>query len=114
MAKNTIGRVGEESTSIKGKKNRNLKQNILFRRSKKMTDGWGEKITISTDKGSKIEVSVGEPFAAAVNRVAEEANYGKHFRVFLAGEEIEPDECPETILLGQDIKLTSYDKVGLR
>lgn len=77
-----------------------------------MAPGWGDKIKITTDKGFEKEVAVGSPFAATINDVAKEANYGMHFRVILNGEEIDPEDAPETVQVGQEIVIRSYDKVG--
>ena len=72
-----------------------------------------EAVTIETGRGTSCRVAVGAPFEETIVAVAEQANYGKFFRVFLNGHEIvSPDDAPETIESDMRIVLTTYDKVG--
>ena len=71
-------------------------------------------IFVETGRGEAVQVTVGDPFFANVTEIADRANYGGYFRVFLNGEEIvDPEEAPDTIDAGMRIAITSYDKVGL-
>lgn len=70
-------------------------------------------VFIDTGRGQTAEVHVGDAFQPTIERLADEAHYGGFFRVFLNGTEIEePGQAPETILEGQRISITAYDKVG--
>lgn len=72
-----------------------------------------ERVHIETGRGQTAEAQVGQPFTETIERVADQANYGGYFRVFLNGEEVlEPTQAPEFIEPGQRIAITSYDKVG--
>lgn len=70
-------------------------------------------VSIETGRGGTVEARVGSNFVTTVNDVAQKANYGKYFRVFLNGEEIkDPSEAPTNISSDMRIAITSYDKVG--
>jgi len=70
-------------------------------------------VYVETGRGHATEVQAGAPFVETVERLADEAHYGRFFRVFLNGDEIiNPDDAPQTIEPGMRIALTSYDKVG--
>lgn len=70
-------------------------------------------IYVETGRGQAVEVQPGSPFIPTVERIADEANYGGWFRVYLNGEEIvNPADSPEVIEPGMRITITSYDKVG--
>ena len=70
-------------------------------------------IFVETGRGEAVPVNAGDPFFATVSAIADRANYGGYFRVFLNGEEIvNPEEAPDTIEPGMRIAVTSYDKVG--
>ncbi len=70
-------------------------------------------IFVETGRGEAVPVNAGDPFFATVSDIADRANYGGYFRVFLSGEEIvNPEEAPESIEPGMRIAITSYDKVG--
>jgi len=70
-------------------------------------------IFIDTGRGQAVEVQEGAPFQETVERVANEANYGGWFKVFLNGEELQdPSEAPDKLELGMRVAVTSYDKVG--
>ncbi len=72
-------------------------------------------VFIDTGRGNAIPVNVGEPFAEAIERVADAANYGGYYRVFLQGREVaDPAAAPQMIAEGQRIAITAYDKVGLQ
>ena len=73
----------------------------------------GGVVPVETGRGSAVDVPVGSPFVSTLERIADEANYGGYYRVFLNGEEIvEPGEAPETIEEDMRLQITSYDKVG--
>ena len=79
--------------------------------------GWGgngrDTVQVETGRGNAISVSVGVPFSATMEQLAEEAHYGGYYRVFLNGSElISPEEAPDIIEAGMRIAITSYDKVG--
>lgn len=70
-------------------------------------------VPIENGRGTAVNVPVGADFAAEIDRIALEANYGGYYRVFLNGQEIlEPSEAPAKIEEGMRIAITSYDKVG--
>ena len=69
---------------------------------------------VETGRGQVAEVAVGVPFADTMEELAEQAHYGKYFRVFLNGEElVDPADAPDVVQAGMRIAITSYDKVGL-
>lgn len=70
-------------------------------------------VYVETGRGQAAEVQAGAPFVETVERLADEAHYGRFFRVFLNGDEIiNPDDAPQTIEPDMRIAITSYDKVG--
>jgi hypothetical protein len=70
-------------------------------------------IPIDAGRGNMVDVPVHVPFAETIDRVAERANYGGYYRVYLNGSEIsDPSMAPPTIEPGMRIALTAYDKVG--
>ena len=70
-------------------------------------------VFIETGRGNTVEVPVGAGFAETIERIAEQANYGRFFRVFLNSSEIlDPAEAPAKIEKDMRIVLTTYDKVG--
>lgn len=70
-------------------------------------------VIIETGRGNSVNIDAGEPFQATIERIADEANYGGYFRVFLNGEEIvDPTTAPRTLEEGMRVTLTPYDKVG--
>ena len=70
-------------------------------------------VMVETGRGNAVAVPVGSNAASAINRIAEEANYGGFFRVFRNGGEMlnEPDPGM-SIQEGDRWAITSYDKVG--
>lgn len=75
--------------------------------------GERETVIVDTGRGGTAEVQVGCPFVPTLERLAEEANYGGYFRIFLNGSEVvNPEEAPQTIEREMRIIITSYDKVG--
>jgi hypothetical protein len=72
-----------------------------------------EVVKVETGRGNVVDALVGAPFEATINRIADMANYGGYFKVFLNGSElVDPETAPSTIQAGMRIALTSYDKVG--
>lgn len=73
----------------------------------------GHTVPVETGRGQAVNVNVGAPFAETIDSIANQANYGGYYRVFLNGQEmLEPDEAPATIQEGQRIAICAYDKVG--
>jgi hypothetical protein len=73
----------------------------------------GNTVPVDVGRGQVINVRVGSPFVATLEELAERANYGGFFRIYLNGSEIpEPSDAPATIESGMRIAITSYDKVG--
>ena len=73
----------------------------------------GNTVPVDVGRGQVINVRVGSPFVATLEELAERANYGGFFRIYLNGNEIpEPSDAPATIESGMRIAITSYDKVG--
>lgn len=68
--------------------------------------------------GQTVNVRVGSPFVATLEELADRANYGGYYRVYLArgAEQMQevrnPSDAPDTIESGMRIAITSYDKVG--
>lgn len=72
-----------------------------------------EQVYVETGRGSAVQVAAGSPFAETIDRLANEANYGGYYRVFLNADEIlDPAEAPETLEPGMRVAITPYDKVG--
>jgi hypothetical protein len=73
-----------------------------------------EQVYVETGRNTPpVPVPAGAPFSDSVNRIAEQANYGGYFRVFLNGSEIvDPNQAPPTVQPGMRIVLTAFDKVG--
>ncbi len=72
-----------------------------------------EQVFIETGRGNAVPVTIGSPFVPTIADIANHANYGRNFRVFLNGSEIlNPSEAPEVIQANHRIVLTPYDKVG--
>lgn len=70
-------------------------------------------VFVDTGRGGAVEVQPGSSFEETLNRIADQANYGGYFRVFLNGSEvINPEDAPTTIEPGMRVAITSYDKVG--
>lgn len=70
-------------------------------------------VPVETGRGNAVNVPVGADFVPTIERLADEANYGGYYRVFLNGIEIiNPTDAPPRIESGMRICLTSYDKVG--
>ena len=70
-------------------------------------------VFVDTGRGQSVEVQAGAPFVETLDRLAEQANYGGWFRIFLNGSEVvEPEDSPATIEPGMRLAITSYDKVG--
>ena len=70
-------------------------------------------IMVDTGRGNSVPVNPGANFGETIERIAEEANYGGYFRVFLNGREVvEPEEAPAVIESGMRLAITAYDKVG--
>ena len=68
-------------------------------------------IYVDTGRGRGVEVQAGSPFAATMERLADEAHYGGYFRVFVNGSEvINPEDSPGTIESGMRIALASYNR----
>ena len=73
----------------------------------------GGVVSVETGRGNAVSVPVGAPFQSTIESIAEQANYGGYFRVFLNGSEIlEPSEAPQSIEEGMRIAIVAYDKVG--
>ena len=78
-------------------------------------EGGGDRNTVPVDtgRGNVVDVPVGEPFQATLERLADDANYGGFYRVYLNGAEVvDPADSPPTIERDMRIAITSYDKVG--
>lgn len=80
---------------------------------------WGQQneaqttVVVETGRGSSVRAAVGAPFAETIERIADQANYGGYFRVYLNGGEIvDPTNAPPRIEAGMRIAITAYDKVG--
>ncbi len=88
-------------------------------REEEAQPGWvgtteATQVMVETGRGNAVGVAVGAPFAATVENIAHQANYGGYFRVFLNGDElINPPDASKTIEAGMRIAVCSYDKVGL-
>lgn len=61
--------------------------------------------------GSYISVNVGDSFKDTIQSLARDAGFGK-FRVTLNGEEVRPNEAPDTILDNMQIGIRPYDVAG--
>ena len=61
--------------------------------------------------GAFIELEPGLSLVETAMSLARDAGYGK-FRVFLNGEEFEPEDCPESIEEGDILKVTAFDVAG--
>ena len=73
----------------------------------------GARVPVDVGRGSVVNVPAGSPFFETIERLADEANYGGFYRVYLNSSEIpEPSSAPATIEPGMRIAITSYDKVG--
>jgi hypothetical protein len=72
-----------------------------------------ETVMVETGRGNAVEVPVGAPFEQTITRIAQDAHYGRFFRVYLNGEAVlSPDEAPATIEKDARIAITAYDKAG--
>lgn len=76
-------------------------------------------VMVETGRNNSVAVPVRQadgtptPFGETVAAIAEEANYGGYYRVFLNGQELLLEsDAPDNIEEGQRIGITSYDKVG--
>ncbi len=76
-------------------------------------------VMVETGRGKAVPAPVGAPFEATIDAIAERANYGGDYRVFLNGSEVlSPAEIPldvsgqPNIQAGQRIAITAYDKPG--
>lgn len=65
----------------------------------------------NTESGVLVEFGEGESFTDGVLRVARENELGK-FRVFINEEEIEPEDAPEFVGEGEEVRLFKYDVAG--
>jgi len=73
----------------------------------------GDFVPVDVGRGQIVNVRVGSPFVATLEELADRANYGGFFRIYLNGGELpEPANAPATIESGMRIAITSYDKVG--
>jgi len=61
--------------------------------------------------GSDIALNAGDSFAGVVKQVARDAGLGK-FRVYLNGNELKPDDAPDTIEEGMALECRPYDVAG--
>lgn len=83
-----------------------------------VTQAWGgenrqQEVSVETGRGQAVKVRVGSPFAPTIERIADQANYGGFYRVFLNGSEVvTPEQAPERIEAGMRIAVSAYDKVG--
>jgi len=78
-----------------------------------------EVVMVETGRGMAVQAQVGVPFESTIDAIAERANYGGDYRVFINGSEIlSPTEIPldasgqPNIQAGQRIAITAYDKPG--
>jgi hypothetical protein len=82
-----------------------------------------ETVFVETGRGNPVSVPVGSPFASTIEQLADRANYGGYFRVFVNGVEVlEPNPVkaaemglpipPERFEPGMRTVITAYDKVG--
>ena len=67
--------------------------------------------TFVSVNGMNVEVNPGDDFKESVIKIARDADYGK-FRVFMNGEEIEPDIAPELFEDGMKVEIRPYDKAA--
>jgi hypothetical protein len=74
----------------------------------------GDLVPVDIGRGGQIvNVRAGSPFVETLERLADQANYGGYYKVYLNGSEvINPLDAPATIESGMRIAITSYDKVG--
>lgn len=72
-----------------------------------------EFVFVETGRGTPVRVAVGSPFVPTLNQLADDANYGGWFRIFLNSVEIvSEEEAPSTIEANMRIIITPYDKPG--
>ena len=74
----------------------------------------GNFVPVDVGRGQPaVNVRVGSPFVPTLEELADRANYGGYYRIYLNGSEIpNPSDAPATIEAGMRIAITSYDKVG--
>jgi hypothetical protein len=74
----------------------------------------GDLVPVDIGRGGQIvNVRAGSPFVETLERLADQANYGGYYKVYLNGSEVvNPSDAPATIESGMRIAITSYDKVG--
>lgn len=60
---------------------------------------------------SNVPVEPGNSFKDVVKSIAQDAGLGK-FRVYLNGDEVKPDNAPETFGEGMRVELRPYDIAG--
>ena len=71
---------------------------------------------VAVDTGGRIAVriAVGSNFAEEVQRVANEANFGGFYKVYLNDSELEHiEDAPEKVEPGMRIAIAPYDKAGI-
>lgn len=61
--------------------------------------------------GAFVELQPGADLVETCLGLAADAGYGK-FRVFLNGEEMEPEDAPQNISEGDVVKIMAYDVAG--
>lgn len=67
--------------------------------------------TYAIVNGSVVRLTPGSSFKDTIQSLARDAGFGK-FRVLVAGEEVRPNEAPETIQDGMSVELRPYDVAG--
>jgi hypothetical protein len=74
----------------------------------------GDLVPVDVGRGGQVvNVRAGSPFVETLERLADQANYGGYYKVYLNGNEVvNPSDAPATIESGMRIAITSYDKVG--
>lgn len=80
-----------------------------------MSSAWNtestEGVAKVTVRGNSRDVDVGVDFAETILEIARDEGLSK-FRVFMNGEEIQPEDAQETFEDGNDVEIRPYDWAG--